>query len=191
MEKKNPLLRRQLKERHYKEALAVYTRQDAPTLYWTAVGWVAAFAIDPFDMKLGLTLPQAAALMERVMDLDPGFDQGAVHNFYILYYGSIPDYMGGDLQKARDHFQKAVAASGNHDTSPLISLAVTVAVKEQNVAEFKSLLQKVLDLDPNTDLENRLVNILNQRKARWLLDHVGDYFLVNEGADGSETKEKQ
>jgi len=180
LRKRNPNLLRQLKNRKYKEALAPYTKKDVPTLYWAAAGWVGAFAIDPFDMKLGLTLPQAAALMERVTQLDPGFSRGAVHNFYILYYGSLPDYMGGDLKKAREHFQMAMAASGNRDTSPLVSLATTVDVKEQNVEEYKSLLQKVLEFDPDSDLGNRLVNILNQRKARWLLDHVDDYFLLEE-----------
>jgi predicted anti-sigma-YlaC factor YlaD len=179
LEMKNHHLRAQLTERKFRNALAAYTLKDAPTLYWTAVGWVAAYAIDPVDMKLGITLPQAASLMERVAQLDPRFAQGSVDNFYILYYGSIPDYMGGDPQKARTYFQKAVAASGSRDTSPFISLAVTVSEKDQNVAEFKSLLKRVLDFDPNSAPENRLVNILNQRKARWLLEHVVDFFLVD------------
>ena len=188
LEKKNPLLRVQLKERRFQQALAAYAPQDAPALYWTAAGWVAAFAIDPGDMKLGITLPQAAALMERVIQLDPRFAQASVYNFYILYYGSIPDYMGGDPQKARDYFQKAVAASGSRDTSAFLSLAVTVSQNDQNVAEFKSLLQKVLDFDPDTAPENRLINILNQRKARWLLEHIEDFFLLDEVKDGSKKK---
>ena len=191
LEQKNPLLRAQLRERHFQQALAAYTSQDAPTLYWAAAGWVAAFAIDPGDMKLGITLPQAAALMERVILLSPRFAQASVYNFYILYYGSIPDYMGGDPQKARDFFQKAVAASGSRDTSAFLSLAVTVSVKDQNVTEFKSLLQKVLDFDPNTAPENRLINILNQRKARWLLEHVEDFFLMDEAKDGSLKKDQE
>lgn len=180
LERKNPSLLQQLKNRKYKDALAAYTKKDVPALYWAAAGWVGAFGVNPFDMKLGLTLPQAAAMMERVIELEPDFSRGAVHNFYVLYYGSLPDYMGGDPKKAREHFELAMTASGNRDTSPLVSLATTVAVKEQNVEEFKSLLQKVLDVDPNSDLDNRLVNILNQRKARWLLDHVDDYFLLEE-----------
>jgi predicted anti-sigma-YlaC factor YlaD len=180
LEKKNPSLLQQLKNRKYKEALAPYTKKDVPALYWAAAGWVGAFGVNPFDMKLGLTLPQGAAMMERVIELDPDFSRGAVHNFYVLYYGSLPEYMGGDPKKAREHFEKARAASRDRDTSPLVSLATTVAVKEQNVEEFRSLLQRVLDVDPNSDLDNRLVNILNQRKARWLLDHVDDYFLLEE-----------
>jgi predicted anti-sigma-YlaC factor YlaD len=189
LEQKNPLLRAQLRERHFQQALAMYKPQDVPTLYWAAVGWVAAFALDPGDMTLGITLPQAAALMERVVQVEPGFAQGSVYNFYILYYGSIPDYMGGDPQKAREYFQKAVAASGSRDTTPFLSLAVTVSQNDQNAAEFKSLLQKVLDFDPDSAPEFRLINILNQRKARWLLEHIEDFFLLDDAKDGSKKKD--
>jgi predicted anti-sigma-YlaC factor YlaD len=183
LEKKNPQLRAQLKERRYPEAFAAFTAEDAAALYWTAAGWVAAYAIDPMDMKLALTLPQAAAMMDRVGLLNPSFDPASVFDFYVLYYGSIPDYMGGDLRKARDFFEKAVASAKGRDTSPFLALAATVCVKEQNAAEFKSLLRKVLDFDADSAPENRLMNILNQRKARWLLEHIGDFFLENEAKD--------
>jgi predicted anti-sigma-YlaC factor YlaD len=99
--------------------------------------------------------------------------------------------MGGDLQKARDYFQKTVAASGGRDTSAYLSLAMTASLKDQNVGEFRSLLGKVLDFDPESAPENRLVNILNQRKARWLLEHVDDFFLVDDAKDGPSRKDEK
>ena len=177
LEKRNPLIRKQLKERKYKEAMAPFKKEDVSLLYWTAVGWVAAFSVNPFDMTLGQTLPQTAAMMVRVAELDPGFNQGALHVFYVSYYGSLPDYMGGDAAKAREHFAKAQAIAGKKDTSALMALATTVSVKEQNAGEFKKLLGQVLEFDPDKSPENRLVNILNQRKARWFLAHVDDFFI--------------
>lgn len=41
-------------------------------------------------MKLGLTLPQAAAMMERVTQLDPGFSRGAVQNYWRADDGARP-----------------------------------------------------------------------------------------------------
>jgi predicted anti-sigma-YlaC factor YlaD len=193
LERKEPKLLALLKERRYDQALAAFTTKDVPLMYWAAAGWVAAYAIDPFDMRLGVTLPQAAALMDRAMRLDPGFSGGAFHNFYILYYGSLPEYMGGDTAKARDHFRDAVEAAGQGDTTPYLSLAVTVSIREQKVREFRDLLKKVLDYDPDSHPETRLINILNQRKARFYLDHEEDYFLPEEkgpernAASGRET----
>lgn len=177
LEKKNPLIRTQLKERKYREAMAPFKKEDVPLLYWTAVGWVAAFSVNPFDMTLGQTLPQTAAMMERVAELDPAYNRGALHVFYVSYYGSLPDYMGGDAAKARRHFEEAQAIAGATDTSALMALATTVCVNEQKAAEFKKLLGQVLAFDPEKSPANRLVNILNQRKARWFLEHIDDFFI--------------
>ncbi len=189
LEKKNPSLLDDLKARKYEEALAPYEPEDIPFLYWAAVGWVGAFGADPFDMKQLTALPQAGALMERVVELDPDYGHGAIDVFYVMYYGSLPQYMGGDLGRARDHFEKAMASNSGGDTSPLLAMATTVCVKEQNAGEFKALLEKALEIDVDQYPENRLINTLNQRKARWLLDHVDDYFLIIEQPPGAPTKE--
>ncbi|MGB9893269.1 MAG: TRAP transporter TatT component family protein [Candidatus Saccharicenans sp.] len=180
LEKKNPNLREELKTRQFKKALSRYGQQDIDFLYWAAAGWVAAYSLDPLDMSIGLTLPEAAALMNRVLELDPNYSHGAVHNFYILYYGSLPESLGGDVNKAREHFKLAEALCSGRDTSYLLSLATAVSVKEQNREEFIALLKKVLDFDLNQAPENRLANILNKRKAAWLLEHVDDFFLPPE-----------
>lgn len=170
-----------LNQKRYGLALDSVKKEDVPFLYWSAAAWLGAFAIDPFDMKLGLTVPRAAAMMDRALILDKGFRQGAIHEFYVLYYGSMPDYMGGDFDKARFHFRKAVEQSGGKSSSAYLSLATSVSVKEQNLDEFKMLLEKVLSIDPEANPGNRLVTILNQRQARWLLDHVDDFFLLETG----------
>ncbi|MGB9907200.1 MAG: TRAP transporter TatT component family protein [Candidatus Saccharicenans sp.] len=180
LEKKNPRLREELKARRFQQALAPFGRQDIDLLYWAAAGWVAAYSLDPFDMSIGLTLPEAAALMNRVLELAPNYSRGAVHNFYILYYGSLPESLGGDEKKAREHFQLAAALGGNYDTSYLLSLATTVSIKRQDREEFIALLKKVLDFDLNQAPDNRLANILNKRKAAWLLEHLDDFFLPPE-----------
>lgn len=191
LEKKYPGFGVRLNEKKFSQAFQTTKKEDIPYLYWTAAGWMGAFAIDPFDMKLGLTLPQASALMQRISELDPDYDRGVIHDFYILYYGSLPEYMGGDLKKAREHFQKSLAASGPQATSAYIALATTVSVKDQNVEEFRELLQKTLAVDPDRDIDTRLLTILNQRKARWLLNHVEDFFLLEEETDSSPAEEKE
>lgn len=177
LEKRNPAIRAQLTDRRYKEAMAPFGRKDVDLLYWTALGWLAAFSVDPFDMTLGQTVPQTRAMIERVAELEPGYGRGALDSFYVGYYGSLPDYLGGDPAQARGHFVRAQAQAGKTDTSSLLALATTVCVKEQNAAEFKDLLGRVLAFDPESHPANRLVNTLNRRKARWLLDHIDDFFI--------------
>lgn len=181
LEKKNPRVFRQLKDRQFEAAMAPFGREDAALLYWTALGWMAAFAVDPFDMTLGQTVPRTKAMIERVAALEPGYGNGSLDAFYVGYYGSLPGYLGGDAAKAREHFARAQAVAGGSDTSSLLALATTVSVKEQNAAEFKELLERVLAFDPESSPPNRLVNTLNRRKARWLLDHIDDLFIEMDG----------
>jgi predicted anti-sigma-YlaC factor YlaD len=173
----------------FTQALTATNKKDVPLLYWAGAGWLGAYAIDPFDMDLGMTMPAAAALMNRVLELEENYASGAIHEFFVLYYGSLPDYMGGNLQKARDHFAKAIAISAGKSSTPYIALATTVAVKEQNISEFQSLLKQALAIDPDIDPENRLLNILNHRKALWLIEHADDLFLETE-VTNSENKEQ-
>lgn len=189
LEMKYPGFRSRLERKDYAAALAAARRRDAPLLYWAGAGWLGGYAIDPFDMDLGMTLPAAAALIERAYELDPDYAAGALHEFYILYYGSLPEYMGGSLKKAREHFAKALAASGGRSATPYISLATAVTVKEQNLAEFRELLGKALAVDPDAVPETRLVGALNRRKARWLLEHASDFFVEAEDAEG-DSEEK-
>jgi predicted anti-sigma-YlaC factor YlaD len=177
-----------LNQKQYDLAFKTMKKEDVPFLYWAGAGWLGAFAIDPFDMDLGISMPKAAALMDKVKQLDEGFGNGAIHEFYALYYGSLPDYMGGDVAKTRYHFQKALEISAGKSTSAYLALATTVCVKEQDVEEFKAVLAKALEVNPDLDLDNRLLHTLNQRRARWLLDHIDDFFLLEEVQPGNEEK---
>jgi predicted anti-sigma-YlaC factor YlaD len=161
-------------------ALAKTKLEDVPYLYWTAASWMGAFSAEPFDMELLLTLSRPLALMDRAYQLEEGYNKGAIHEFYISVYGSLPASLGGSREKARYHFDKAVEESGGLTAGPYVALATAVSVPEQNATEFRDLLGKALGIDLAASPENRLVNILNQRKARWLLQHIDDYFLLEE-----------
>jgi predicted anti-sigma-YlaC factor YlaD len=188
LEKRYPGLRNDLKQKRYDGVLKRVDKRHVSFLYWAGAGWLGAFAIDPFDMDLGMTIPAAAALMERVLALEPGFGNGSIHEFYVLYYGSLPEYMGGDAAKARSHFKLAMEQSRNSSTSAPLNLAATVSVSEQDIGEFRELLTSVLRINPDGDPDNRLLITINQRRARWLLEHVDDLFveLDEAGAVSSE-----
>jgi predicted anti-sigma-YlaC factor YlaD len=150
---------------------------DVPYLYWTGAGWMAAYASDPFDVGVGVGVKSATAMMEAALRLDDGFGGGSIHEFFISYYGSLPQSMGGSEEKARFHFKRAVEISGGKKASPYVSLASTVSVKNQNMKEFVELLNRALAVDVSEKNDTRLANILAQRRARWLLDHRDDRIL--------------
>jgi predicted anti-sigma-YlaC factor YlaD len=58
-----------------------------------------------------------------------------------------------------------------------------VSVKNQDPVEFRELLAKALAIDVDADQKNRLQNVINQRKARWMLSNIDRFFLVEEGQE--------
>ena len=61
--------------------------------------------------------------------------------------------------------------------TPVVSLAESVCIPEQDYSKFETLLVQVLEFDVNQFPENRLANILAQRKAKMLLDNKDLYFV--------------
>jgi tetratricopeptide (TPR) repeat protein len=153
-------------------------KDDVPLLYWTAAGGFAAYSIDVFDFSLGYNIPEWGAMMARAYELDPNFNDGAIDEFYIQYYASLPDSMGGDKDKAEIHFKRALEKSGGLTASPYVSYAKSVCADAQNpdYDAFIENLEKALAIDTDEVKSNRLVNILAQRKANHMLDYADDYF---------------
>lgn len=153
---------------------------DAPFLYWAGTGWTAALMVEKGDLGLVADLPLAGALLLRSAELDPAYKQGAAHEILVSYEGGRSEAMGGSAAKAREHYAKALALSGGRRASVHLALAESVAVREQNLGEFKALLEKALAVDPDADPSQRLVNVLARRRAIWLNSRIPDLFLEAE-----------
>jgi predicted anti-sigma-YlaC factor YlaD len=182
METRRPGFRAALDRDGPAAALRLARRDDADYLYWAGAAWLAAFSADSFDFDLILSVPRAVALLQQVNEWDDAYGMGAVHEIFISFYGSAPADLGGSEARARDDFRRAVALSRGLRAGPYLALATSVSIKNQNAAEFRSLLAQALAVDVNADIPDRLVNTINQRRARWMLDHISDYFL-GEGDD--------
>jgi predicted anti-sigma-YlaC factor YlaD len=159
------------------QALASMKIQDVPALYWTGASWAAAIGANPANMSLVAELPIVEPIMRKVLALDPDYDSGSVHEFFINFEGGRGEMMGGNAELAVGHFEEAVRLSGGQRASPYIGLASTVAVSNQDSDMFVTLLNQALAVDVSDRPGERLPNILSQRKARWLLDHGPDLFL--------------
>jgi predicted anti-sigma-YlaC factor YlaD len=143
--------------------------EDVPLLYWTAASWGSAISLSKDDPDLLADLPLVEALIRRAVELEEGYDYGSLHEFLITFQGSRSDTMGGSAEEARKHFDRAMELSGGHRASPLLALAESVSVRNQDRAEFESLLKRALAVDPDAKPEWRLANLVMQRRARWLL----------------------
>jgi len=159
-------------------ALKRVTRRDVPLLYWTAASRGLTISLSKTSPELIAELPLVETIIRRVAELDENFGAGAVPEFLITleaaHSGVKPEVQ---QELMRQHFERAVELSQGKRAGTFVSFAEYACVPAQNNAEFQSLLEKALAVDTDADPDNRLANLVAQRRARWLLNHIDELFL--------------
>jgi predicted anti-sigma-YlaC factor YlaD len=118
------------------------------------------------------------ALMRRALALDERYDDGAIHEFFVAFEGGRPEAMGGSVERARHHMERAMALSAGKKISPLATFAETVSVRLQDRKGFLELLDRALAFDARSAApEHRMGNLVSQRRARWLKGRVDELFI--------------
>jgi predicted anti-sigma-YlaC factor YlaD len=167
-------------------AVSALQQKDVALAYWTGASWGKAVVLSLDRPALAGDFPIARALMRRVLALDEAFGSGAIHEVMIALE-SLPADMGGDRGRARRHYERALELSGGHAAGPHVSYAMAVLLPQQQRGEFAAMLERALAVDVDREPRLRLANILAQRHAQYLLDHLDDLFLSDkEGEDGHE-----
>jgi len=159
-----------------------FKKEDADSLYWLGAGMMSAITIDLTDPFLAPFRDGSIGIMFIAYDLDPDYGNGALHEYFLMYYASMPESMGGSLLKAEYHFKKALELSEGRKISPYIAYATTVCTKKQTkegLEEFKKMLETAISFDINKYPENRLENTISKEKAVWLYNNIDNYFLID------------
>lgn len=158
-------------------ALAGARPEDVPLLYWSGLAWAAAISLSKDSPAFVASLPAVDALISRAAVLDPDFDHGALHTFLIGYEINRPNPAADAIERARNHFTRAVELSSGLQAEPYVSLAESVAVARRDRTEYETLLKRALAVDADRKPEWRLANLVAQRRARWLLARVDTLFV--------------
>ncbi len=172
------------------KAIGLLTREEVPLLYWTAAAWGSAIALSKDNPELIADVPLVEALILRALELDAEYESGALYAFMVSFEPVRKTIPGDPVPRVRKHFERAMALAKGQMASPLVALAEAVAIKNQDVKEFKSLLNQALAVNPDARPEWRLENLIMQRRARWLLSRVDDLFLVAEPKEDSKNEPK-
>jgi predicted anti-sigma-YlaC factor YlaD len=157
-------------------ALATARAADVSSLHWTAVAWGAAISLGKDEAAALSGIAPMRLMANRALELDEGYDSGAIHLLHISLAMSEPRPEVERLAMARRHFERAVELSGGLTAAPYVAYAEGVSVPSGRRDEFERLLDLALRVDPEAAPESRLPNELYQRRARWLRAHVEQLF---------------
>lgn len=156
-------------------ALAGISADEIDLIYWTGAAWGAAISLGKDRPDLIADLPAVTALMRRVMDFDESYGEGAVHEVFIVLESLGLE--GTSVERAREHYDRALELSGGLRASAHLALATNVSVAAQDRQEFEALLGTALAIDVDENPSFRLHNLIVQRLARHLLDNIDELFI--------------
>ena len=95
----------------FEEALRHLDRHDVPHMYAASTAWLGWILMNTDSMIALADLPKALAVMNRILELDEGYDRGSVHLFYGIYYAVQPRGAGRNLTKSKEHFERAIEST--------------------------------------------------------------------------------
>ncbi len=147
---------------------------DVPLAVWSAAALGGAIGLSKDDPESTADVALVGALLERALALDEDFEEGTTHELLMSYEASR---IGGSREKALQHYERALALGSAKSPSIWTGWAERISVQEQNRREFEDLVDRSLAFDVEAHPANRLLNLLAQRRARWLQSIADELFL--------------
>lgn len=158
----------------YQAALAPLGRDALPALYAYGVTWAGVIE-QQGDWQAAADLPKVEAVLDRVVAIDEGFERGQAHVYLGALRSLVPPALGGNPERGRAHFERAIALSQGRNLVAQVELARRYARLTFDRALHDRLLQEVLAADP-VEPGLTLSNVLAQAQARDLLASAAQYF---------------
>jgi hypothetical protein len=160
----------------FQESIKGTDQSQVPLLFWVGSIWGTWIAQGPDPVEGMADLPKVEALMDRVLQLDPGFYYGGPHLFKGILLSARPVQFGGDFKKADFHFQQALTYSKDKFLMTSIYYAQYYAKQRLDRDLFVNTLNKVLSIPADSEPDLTLINTLAHQKAKKLLGQVDEFF---------------
>lgn len=151
-------------------------KKDVPYIFWSAACWANWIILNLDSVEAMAELPRVELLIRRAQELDEGFYYGGPDLFLGVWLASRPAVAGGDLQKARQYFLRALDLGKGKFLMAYVYYADNYARRALDKDLFVSTLNKVLETPADISPDLTLVNTIAKTKAKELLSHVDEYF---------------
>ena len=160
----------------WSKRLAEVTPLQQPALFWAGQCWGSWLSLNLDSVEALSGLPRIGGMMNRAVELDPEFYYAGPHLFLGAFYGGRSRMLGGNPDKAKNHFEQALKITEGKYLLISFLYAKIYAVQNQDRNLFKTQLEKVLEASVDVLPEQRLANQIAKRKAAILLGEIDELF---------------
>ena len=144
-------------------------------MYGYGSAWAGWVQISSNDWNAIAQLPKLEALMQKVVELEPGYEKGGADLYLGVLYTLRPASLGGRPELGRKHFESAIRLSHGKNLMAKVFLADQYARLVFDQPLHDRLLEEVIDADP-VARGYTLSNTIAQERARELLAESNEYF---------------
>jgi hypothetical protein len=164
---------KKMKEKDITKAINALTMNEIDILYWSAATlgkWAKANGIMSSLKYKG----QILSMINKVEALKPDYFYGAVDRYMGGFYALAPGIAGGDMDKSKERFQRAMK-NAPENLGTKVFYAEVYLVKKDKEKEFEHVLKEVIAA-PNGPEDIAPENIMEKRKAMDLLKRKKELF---------------
>ncbi len=158
----------------FSKIMPAFNEKDVELLFWTAFSWGSYINLNRTSPYAIADLPKVKIMMERVIELNDKYFYGLPHLFMIVYY-SMPKMFGGNLEKAKDEYNKIVELSGDKFVLADFFMAKYYAVQSQDRELFIKLLEKIENTSDDV-IKEKLFTQVAKKKAIVLKEKINELF---------------
>lgn len=149
--------------------------KDVGTIYVLATTWAGRIQASTSDWKAIADIPRVQALLDRVVALDPGYRNGEPYMYLGVMATLRPASLGGEPEKGKADFEKALALSGGKNQMVRVLYAKQYARLVFDKDLHDKLLNEAIATDPHAP-GLTLINVIAQAQAKALLESGKDFF---------------
>jgi hypothetical protein len=150
-------------------------QKDVPAIYTFASSWAGWIQAHSDDWAAIAELARVKALMEKVVELDANYDDGAAVMYLGVFETLLPPAMGGRPEVGRRHFERAIEISDGRYLMAKVLFAEKYARLVFDRQLHDTLLTEVMIADPYGEALT-LINLVAQDQAAALLKSADEYF---------------
>ena len=159
----------------FQAILADVDEANIDLLYALGTAWAGWIQSHTDDWNALAQVPKVEAVMNKVVELDEGFEWGRGHLYLAVINSQLPPALGGKPEKGRMHFEKAIEISKGQDLIAKVEFARQYARLMFDQELHDQLLNEVIDAK-TTVITLNLSNAVAKQQAKQLLSTSTEYF---------------
>ncbi len=160
------------------EACRALSKREMDAMWWwyLAAGayWKECFSV--VGRLVNFRWPmRVRKVLDAMMEIDPAWQNGSPYYAWANFYAVAPGFLGGDLKKAAEYYEKAVELGPNM-LNFRRSRAWFLHIKTGDRKAFREDMEWVIAQDPHRAGLTYPWNVFIQRDAQRGLDTIDEYF---------------